>query len=115
MSSLRLIISALGCALAVACQSTPVASSDPGSVAGPSTLSDGAYTLVVHGMSCPKCVSNVELQLERIGGVTHPVVDMKNGFVHVDVEGGRGPSKGSITTAIADAGFTLVEIRGGKE
>ena len=37
---------------------------------------------------------------------------MKNGFVRVDVEGGATPTKDAIANAIADSGFTLVEIRG---
>jgi hypothetical protein len=41
------------------------------------------------------------------------VVDMKNGIVAIDVTGGANPSKDAIANAIADSGFTLVEIRGG--
>ena len=112
MKSLRLSATALCCALLDSCASTPSSSSSPAAIAGPASLSDGRYTLVVHGMSCPKCISNVEMQLTRIKGVTHPTVDMKNGFVRVDVEGGATPTKDAIANAIADSGFTLVEIRG---
>ena len=106
----------LGCALIAlapiaSCASTPTSS--PAAVAGPELLGDGRYQLVVHGMSCPKCISNVELQLTRIGGIVRPTVDMKNGLVAFEVEGGRQPSKARIASAIADSGFTLVEIRGG--
>lgn len=109
------LTAALCCALAASCQSAPRSTFSPAAVAGPSTLTDGRYTLVVHGMSCPKCISNVEVQLTRITGITHPIVDMKNGFVRVEVEGGSAPTKDSIANAIADSGFTLVEIRGGVE
>lgn len=102
---------ALCCALLASCASTPTSNSAPAVVAGPASLSDGRYTLVVHGMSCPKCISNVEMQLTRIKGITRPTVDMKNGFVKVEVEGGAAPSKDAIANAIADSGFTLVEIR----
>jgi copper chaperone CopZ len=84
-------------------------------IIGPVTLADGSYRLVVHGMSCPKCISNVELQLARITGITRPEVDMKNGVVTVKVDGNHQPSKASIADAIADSGFTLVEIRGATE
>lgn len=84
-------------------------------VIGPSTLANGNYRLVVRGMSCPKCISNVELQLARIPGITRPEVDMKNGVVTVKVDGNHQPSKESIAGAIADSGFTLVEIRGATE
>jgi copper chaperone CopZ len=93
-----------------ACQSAPRSSP---AIVGPSTLTAGNYRLIVHGMSCPKCISNVELQLTRITGVTRPVVDMKNGIVSIEVTDGANPSKDTIANAIADSGFTLVEIRGG--
>jgi copper chaperone CopZ len=95
------------------CQSAP--RTPPADVIGPTTLTDGSYRLVVHGMSCPKCISNVELQLARIPGITRPEVDMKNGVVTVKVDGNHQPSKESIAGAIADSGFTLVEIRGATE
>jgi len=112
--------STIACALLCAatlsgCAATPPAQrSSPSAVAGPETLADGRYTLVVHGMSCPKCISNVELQLARIRGVARPVIDMKNGFVRIEVEGGAEPSKADLTEAVTDSGFTLVEIRGGE-
>jgi RNA-binding protein YhbY len=40
---------------------------------------------------------------------------MKNGVVTVRVDGNHQPSKESIAGAIADSGFTLVEIRGATE
>lgn len=108
----------LGCALIAlapiaSCASTPTSS--PAAVAGPELLGDGRYQLVVHGMSCPKCISNVEMQLARIKGIVHPAIDMKHGFVRIDVEGGANPSKNLIASAIADSGFTLVEIRGSEQ
>ena len=104
----------LSCALVTGCASSSAHRSAPAAVAGPTTLRAGGYTLVVHGMSCPKCISNVELQLTRIQGVVHPSVDMKHGFVLIDVESGSEPSKDAIASAIADSGFTLVEVREGR-
>ena len=111
----RLPAAVLCGALLASCASIPSSPSSPAAIAGPASLSDGRYTLVVHGMSCPKCISNVEMQLTRISGITHQVVDMKNGFVRVEVAGGSAPTKDAIANAIADSGFTLVEIRGGVE
>jgi copper chaperone CopZ len=62
-------------------------------------------------MSCPKCISNVDLQLKRIDGVGEPKVDMKNGVVAITVREGAAPSRAAVASAIGDAGFTLVEIR----
>lgn len=115
MTRIRPFAAALVCLLLASCASTPTAGASPAAIAGPTSLSDGRYTLVVHGMSCPKCISNVEMQLTRIKGITHPTVDMKHGFVRVEVAGGAAPTKAAIANAIADSGFTLVEIRGGVE
>jgi copper chaperone CopZ len=102
-------------AILCGCASTPTTDANATPLSSPAALPDGHYTLVVNGMSCPKCISNVEMQLTRIGGVTHPLVDMKNGFVTIDIVGGKTPSRESIAGAIADAGFTLVDVRGGVE
>ena len=80
---------------------------------GDGTLGPGRYDLVVRGMSCPKCISNVDLQLKRIDGVANPKVDMKHGVVSVTVREGASPSRAEVARAIEDAGFTLVEIRSG--
>ena len=80
---------------------------------GDGTLGPGRYDLVVRGMSCPKCISNVDLQLKRIDGVANPKVDMKHGVVSVTVREGASPSRAEVARAIEDAGFTLVEIRAG--
>lgn len=82
-----------------------------GAVYSAPTLPAGRYALVVFGMSCPKCISNVDLQLGKITGVAHPKVDMKHGIVTIDVPGPTEPSRDAIFQAILDAGFTLREIR----
>lgn len=82
-----------------------------GAVHTAATLSPGDYALVVFGMSCPKCISNVDLQLGRIAGIAHPKVDMKHGIVTIEVPGPAEPSREAIFRAILDAGFTLREIR----
>lgn len=96
------------------CASTPNASSDRNpslAAVGDGNLAPGRYDLVVHGMSCPKCISNVDLQLKRIDGVSDPKVDMKHGIVAITVREGASPSRGAVASAITDAGFTLAEIR----
>ena len=101
-------------ALSAGCESTQTAPSDrDASLAaiGDGTLAPGRYDLVVRGMSCPKCISNVDLQLARIDGVVDPKVDMKHGVVAITVREGAAPSRASVATAISDAGFTLTEIR----
>lgn len=115
LSAARALCAALPTAILCACHPGLASERPPAPIVGPESLADGNYTLVVHGMSCPKCISNVELQLARIKGIGHPAIDMKHGFVRIDVEGGSKPSKELIASAIADSGFTLVEIRGGEQ
>jgi len=101
-------------ALSAGCASTSSTSSDrAGALAmvGDGTLAPGRYDLVVRGMSCPKCISNVDLQLKRIDGVLDPKVDMKHGVVAITVREGAAPARAAIASAISDAGFTLAEIR----
>jgi copper chaperone CopZ len=99
----------------VACNSVPSNSDNESGALSPTigdgTLAPGRYDLVVHGMSCPKCISNLDLQLTRINGVRDPRVDMKNGVVAITVEIGASPSRRAIANAVQDAGFTLAEIR----
>ena len=63
-------------------------------------------------MSCPKCISNVDLQLKRLPGVASATVDMKHGTVTVEVAGDARPSARDFASAVADAGFTLSSIDG---
>jgi len=100
------------------CATTPDAansgSSDSiplGAVDTAPALTPGKYARVVFGMSCPKCISNVDLQLAKITGVAHPKVDMKHGIVTIEVIGPEQPSREALFRAIGDAGFTLREIR----
>jgi mercuric ion binding protein len=94
-----------------ACSTAPTRAS-AGMVAGPESIGPGRYELEVLGMSCPKCISNVDLQLARIAGVGEVAVDMKNGLVTLSVAAGAEVSRDRLAAAVEDAGFTLRAIRG---
>ncbi len=70
-------------------------------------------TLVVRGLSCPKCANNVNLQLDKVEGVGETHIDMGTGEVRVVFEplAPTHPSKARLARAITDAGFTIVDIR----
>jgi copper chaperone CopZ len=71
-------------------------------------------TLVVKGMSCPLCANNIDTQLRRLSGVTDVHIDMSTGFVTVDLLAGppsSRPTRSALAKAVANTGFTLVEIR----
>ena len=98
------------------CEATPArTASGAGTpvLTGPDPLVEGRYALEVLGMSCPKCISNVDLQLARIAGVGEVEVDMKNGLVTLAVAPGAEVARARIADAIADAGFTLRAVRAG--
>lgn len=86
----------------------PVAgSADP----GPAQLGPGRYALDVLGMSCPKCISNIDLQLARIAYVSNIQVDMQHGTVAFTVAEGGQVDRAALAEAVADAGFTLAGVR----
>lgn len=110
----RAALAALSVTLLLLAPSCASASRAPGSAAeidAPDTLGPGRYALGVLGMSCPKCISNVDLQFARIDGVSNVRVDMKNGVVAIDVGDRRAVSKSALFAAVSDAGFTLTSIR----
>jgi copper chaperone CopZ len=75
----------------------------------PGAVSDGAVLRVL-GMSCPKCVTNVELQLAKVDGVTGSQINMQSGTVTVQFAAGSRPSDAALGKAVSDAGLTLVSI-----
>lgn len=66
--------------------------------------------LAVFGMSCPKCVSNVDLTLKRLPGVATVAINMRDGIVDVGFTDGAGPSPRELARAVDDAGLTLTRI-----
>jgi copper chaperone CopZ len=69
-----------------------------------------AVTLVVYGMSCPKCVTNVDVTLSRIAGVRDVAINMRDGIVVATLDGTTRPSRGAFARAVDDAGLTLVRL-----
>ncbi|MCC5846032.1 MAG: heavy-metal-associated domain-containing protein [Verrucomicrobia bacterium] len=67
--------------------------------------------LVVFGLSCPLCASNLETQFRRIPGVAGHQTDLDSGIIHVQVRQGAFVQTEALRRAVADAGFTLREIR----
>ena len=70
-------------------------------------------TLVVRGLSCPKCAYNVNLQLGKVDGVGETHIDMGAGEVKVNFSplAARHPSRAQLAQAITDAGFTVLDIK----
>jgi copper chaperone CopZ len=70
-------------------------------------------TMWVHGMGCPQCAYNVDLQLLKVPGVENVKVDMGSGQVVAKLSPENPPTKEQLSTAIENTGFTLkkIEIR----
>ena len=65
-----------------------------------------AKTMVIEGMMCPRCQAHVEKALNALEGVT-ATVDLAAGTATVQGE----VSNETLTAAITEAGYTVVEIR----
>lgn len=67
-------------------------------------------TLVVEGLSCPLCASNVDEQLLRVPGVRSADVDLGTGRVKVTLADSGRPSARALAAAVEESGYTLVDI-----
>lgn len=75
-------------------------------------IAHGSATLEVHGLSCPKCASNVDLTLARVKGVAKvDQVDMSTGEVRLTFTPDQHPSPRDLARAVDRSGYTLVAIR----
>ena len=68
--------------------------------------------LHVLGMSCPKCVSNVDIQLMRVPGVQKAQIDMGSGVVTVDFDPSKKITRAALAKAVDDSGLTIASIEG---
>lgn len=101
--------------LAVGCRSTPSPSHEGDHAAAPvswskSPVTGQSATLLVKGLSCPLCATNVDLQLKRLPGVDSVDIDFDSGRIFVGFKGERRPTQRQLADAVADAGFTLAAI-----
>jgi copper chaperone CopZ len=105
-----LLLSLLLCLGLASCasQQAPEASKSP-------TISDQPITpptatLVVHGLSCPQCASNVDKQLLAVKGVQQVNVNLGNGQVVVLVSKDQPPTGAQLAAAVKKSGYTLIRI-----
>jgi copper chaperone CopZ len=75
-------------------------------------LTKSPVSIQVMGMSCPKCVTNVDIQLMRVNGVKKAQIDMGTGVVTVDIDPAAGVTRAALAKAVDDSGLTVTEIRG---
>jgi len=100
---------------------TSCSSSDPTgaqAVSKSATISDRPVTpptatLLVHGLSCPQCASNVDKQLLAVKGVEQVNVNLGTGQVVVQVSPDQPPTGSQLAAAVKKSGYTLVRIEPG--
>lgn len=97
-------------ALAGCAASSNTHSADAGATAAEQASAPDAV-LVVKGMSCPNCATNVDKQLVALPGVTSARVDLGSGEVLVGFSAFEDPpSDEDLRRAIVDSGYTLESI-----
>lgn len=75
-------------------------------------IASNTATLEVHGLSCPKCATNVDLTLAEVTGVQRvEKVDLSSGQVKLAFTEHHHPTPAALAHAVKDAGYTLIAIR----
>lgn len=69
-------------------------------------IAESNIVILVSGLACPKCASNIDVQLTKIRGARVRNVDMKYGLVSVDFSESPHPSSEQLAKAVDDAGLT---------
>ena len=104
------------CLLASCSSSNPTdIQSNASSAISDKPVSPPTATLVVHGLSCPQCASNVDKQLLAVKGVQQVHVNLGNGQVVVLVSQNEPPTGAQLAAAVKKSGYTLVRIDPGGE
>ena len=113
----RGVLAAVGCGAGVVLSGCASSGSGSDSMAGGVPVETGALAedassvlLVVEGLSCPMCASNVDKELAQIPGVTGVSVDLNSGTVTVALAQAPRPSAADFEKAVYDSGFTLKQI-----
>lgn len=67
--------------------------------------------LLVDGLGCPMCATNVDRQFRNMPGVLSSTVDLEAGEVTVMLTGQPRLTRGQLARAVYDAGFTVRGLR----
>lgn len=79
---------------------------------GPEPIIGDAAVLLVYGMSCPLCATNVDNQLLALPGVERVHTNLDSGYVTVRFKEGdtARPSRRQLARAVRESGMTLMGI-----
>ncbi|MBX3355638.1 MAG: heavy-metal-associated domain-containing protein [Phycisphaeraceae bacterium] len=73
-------------------------------------VAESHAAIAVAGLACPKCASNVDVQLQRIPGVHVENIDMRHGRVMVRFDRTPHPSPAQLGRAVEAAGLTFLGV-----
>lgn len=65
----------------------------------------------VDGLACPFCAYGLEKKVKKLDGVEAVYVDIDEGIADIKLKEGATLSEENIKKAVADAGFTVREIK----
>jgi copper chaperone CopZ len=105
-----LLLMAIGAFTLTGCASQPTAASSSDEVVTGAMFNHPVATLWIHGMACPQCSYNVDLQLKRVPGVESVDVDMSSGAVRAHLSRSNPPTREQLEKAIENTTFTLVRL-----
>lgn len=106
-----------GAMLLGACASAPVGAEGTGGVTQRELIEDTtpvegvSAVLLVDGLGCPMCATNVDRQFRNMAGVLSSSVDLEAGEVTVMLTGQPRVTRGQLASAVYDAGFTVRGVR----
>lgn len=86
--------------------SEPVAAADTSTPTG--LVKDDQVTMLVTGLSCPFCATNLERGFTKLPGVEDVAIDLGTGQAKVLLIGKERPTYGQLQQAVKDSGFTFV-------
>ena len=89
-----------------ACQSTSPARDD-GSTNAVSFAQGRTVTMIVNGMTCPFCASNLEEHLAKIDGIERTSANLGTGRVLVQVASFGSGTEATLRKAVNESGFTV--------
>ena len=114
LRTISLVAALLGTGLLSACEYCMVPRSPEAEalLKDDSVVTTSPVKLHVLGMSCPKCVSNVDIQLMRVSGVQKAAIDMGSGIVVVDFDPSKKVTRAALAKAVDDSGLTIASIEG---
>jgi len=107
MKPLAILLTIVCLGLMAACGGGPAAVAEKPDPMDDQPIAAPKAVLVVHGMSCPLCATNLRKKLLEVPGVKDATSDLNTGDVTIVFADGPHPSKRQLREAVGKSGFSL--------